>query len=325
MSNLHDYYSALEEHLLPLRPVLDDPRVTDVCIQEPHLMHVERVESGWERVECDWLDELWCAGLASLCANYNDQGVDAQSPLLSASLPSGERIQFVLPPACKPHIAISIRCPSRVVWPLEELAERGTFDHVRLLPEDRIAGRDEVLGLLIDAIDRKLAMLFSGKTGSGKTALTKAMVRRIPSHVRLICIENVRELDTSHLPNAVRLFYSAGGQGVARAKPSDLLTSCKRMRPDGIAYAELLTGEDVFEFSLSINSGHSYAFASLHANSCALIPYALAQMLLHSETGRNMTLEAAAAFVMRNVDMTIQCDRDGAGRRHVSEIWRRSA
>jgi len=325
VSDLHDYYSALEEHLVPLRPVLDDPRVTDVCIQEPHVMHVERVETGWERLEPAWLDEMWCAGLASLCANYSDQGVDSQSPLLSASLPSGERIQFVLPPACKPHIAISIRCPSRVVWSLEELAERGMFDRVQLLPEERIAGRDEVLALLIDAIDRKLATLFSGKTGSGKTAITKAMVRRIRSDVRLLCIENVWELDTRHLPLSTRLFYSAGGQGVARVKPSDLVTATKRMRPDGIVYAELLTGEDVFEFALSVNSGHSYAFASLHANSCELIPYALAQMLLNTEAGRNMTLEAAAMFVMRNVAMTIQCDRDGVGRRRVTEIWRRAA
>src|SRR6202045_1870806 len=103
--------SSLELTLRALRPVLSDPNVTELCINGPGQAFVE-TRQGWEQRPLPFADFEWCRRLAKLVANSTRQRIDEESPLLSASLPSGERIQLVLPPATSAGcIAITIRRP----------------------------------------------------------------------------------------------------------------------------------------------------------------------------------------------------------------------
>ena len=105
--------------LRALRPILSDPEVTELCINRPGEAFIE-TRRGWERRPLPFADFDWCRRLAKLIANSTRQRVDEATPLLSASLPSGERVQIVLPPATTPGtVAITLRRPSEEVWSIE--------------------------------------------------------------------------------------------------------------------------------------------------------------------------------------------------------------
>src|SRR5882762_8555813 len=137
--------SALDLTLRALRPILTDRDVTEICINRPREAYVETRE-GWRCVPLPFASFEWCQGLAKLVANSTKQRIDAESPLLSAALPGGERIQIVLPPATMPGtVAITIRRPADEVWTLEELHAKGIFRTTRRASEAPDATENELL------------------------------------------------------------------------------------------------------------------------------------------------------------------------------------
>src|SRR5205814_6374200 len=129
-------------------PYLSRPDVTELCINTPGEAFLE-TPRGWARERLPFADFEWCRRLSKLVANATHQRVDEESPLLSASLPSGERIQIVLPPATTQGcVAITIRRPSDQVWSIEELAQRGIFRATRRASEDLDDTEQELLRLL---------------------------------------------------------------------------------------------------------------------------------------------------------------------------------
>src|SRR6202035_5554133 len=182
--------SALELNLRALRPILSDPEVTELCINRPGEAFVETVR-GWERRELPFADFDWCRRLAKLIANSTLQRVDEATPLLSASLPTGERAQIVMPPATTAGtVAITLRRPSDEVWSIGELAQRGIFRTTRRSSATRDKTEQQLLKLLSSqqyepsmrlAVASRKNILVSGPTGAGKTTWTKALIREIPS------------------------------------------------------------------------------------------------------------------------------------------------
>jgi len=183
--------SALDLTLRALRPILTDRDVTEICINRPGEAYVETRE-GWRCVPLDFASFEWCQGLAKLVANSTKQRIDAESPLLSAALPGGERIQIVLPPATTPGtVAITIRRPADELWTLDELEQRGIFRKTRRAneaPDDTEAKLLELLdakdyrAFMRLAVESRKNIVVSGPTGSGKTTFTKALIREIAGH-----------------------------------------------------------------------------------------------------------------------------------------------
>src|ERR1700683_4934166 len=123
--------SALELTMRALRPLLSNTDVMELCINRPMEAFLE-TRDGWHRESLEFADFDWCTRLAKLVANSTQQRIDATSPLLSASLPTGERVQIVVPPATSAGcVAITIRRPADEVWSIEELARRGIFRSTR--------------------------------------------------------------------------------------------------------------------------------------------------------------------------------------------------
>ena len=123
--------TALAQFVTALKPWLSDSRVTELCINRPEEVFVERSD-GWSREAMPFATFAWCQQFAKLVAGATKQRVNAESPLLSAALPSGERVQVVLPPARRAGtVAIAIRRPSDRVWGLEELAAGGSVRAMR--------------------------------------------------------------------------------------------------------------------------------------------------------------------------------------------------
>jgi type IV secretion system protein VirB11 len=320
--------SALDLTLRAVRPLLSRSDVTELCINTPGEAFIETRE-GWQREPLPFADFEWCRRLAKLVANSTRQRIAEEAPLLSASLPSGERIQIVLPPATTAGcVAITIRRPSSQVWSLEELAQRGLFDKTRRATEAldntetqllRLLEAQEYQAFMRLAVHSRRNIVVSGPTGSGKTTYTKALIREIPSDERLIAIEDAKELVLDRHPNHVRLFYSKDDQGLARVTPKQLLESCLRMKPDRILLAEL-RAEEAFDYLRNVNSGHPGSITSLHAASAELAFEQLVLLVKQSRGGQDLARADIKSLLYLLVDIVIQFGVEGH-RRFVKEVW----
>ena len=320
--------SALDLTLRALRPLLTDPDVTEICINRPVEAFVE-TRSGWRRQSLPFADFDWCRRLAKLVAHSTRQRVDESCPLLFVSLPSGERVQIVLPPATTPGaVAITIRRPSDTVWSIDELATRGIFRMTRHAGDTLDGIEAELLRLLVAdhyeafmrlAVRARKNILVSGPTGSGKTTWTKALIREIPPDERLVTIEDAQELVLDRHVNHVRLFYSKDDQGQARVTPKQLLECCLRMRPDRILLAEL-RAEEAFEYLRSVNSGHPGSITSVHATSAELAFEQLVLLVKQSPGGRDLARNDIKSLLYLLVDVVIQCGVE-RHERFIKEIW----
>src|ERR1700722_10680493 len=306
--------SALALTLHALRPLLSRDDVMELCINRPHEAFLE-TRLGWQREHLAFADFDWCCRLAKLIANSTQQRIDATSPLLSASLPSGERVQIVMPPATTAGcVAIAIRRPADQVWSIEELSERGIFRRT-LKAGSKLDDTEEELLRLLGSSDYEAFMrlavrsrkniLVSGPTGSGKTTWTKALIREIPSEERLITIEDAQELVLDRHPHHVRLFYSKDDQGLSRVTPKQLLESCLRMKPDRILLAEL-RAEEAFDYLRNVNSGHPGSITSVHAASAELAFEQLVLLVKQSRGGQELAREEIKNLLYLLIDVVVQ-------------------
>jgi type IV secretion system protein VirB11 len=320
--------SALDLTLRALRPILTDRAVTEICINRPGESYIE-TRDGWQCVPLEFATFDWCQSLARLVANSTRQRIDAESPLLSAGLPGGERIQIVLPPATTPGtVAITIRRPADEIWTLAELEARGLFRTTRRA-SDGLDQTESELTRLLDASDyraflhlavaRRRNILVSGPTGSGKTTFTKALIREIPTDERLITIEDAKELVLDRHENHVRLFYSKDDQGLARVTPKQLLESCLRMKPDRILLAEL-RGEEAFDYLRNVNSGHPGSITSIHAASAELAFEQLVLLVKQSRAGQELAREEIKNLLYLLIDVVVQFGVEHR-QRCIKEIW----
>lgn len=320
--------SALELMLRPLTPWLVDRTLTEICINQPRRGFVEGRE-GWRSVDLPFADFEWCRRLAKLIAHSTRQRIDEESPLLSASLPRGERVQIVMPPATTTGcIAITIRRPSEQVWSISELSRSGIFKSTRRATEVLDSTETKLVRLLEVqefeefmrlAVQSRKNIVVSGPTGSGKTTYTKALIREIPSDERLITIEDARELVLDQHPNHVRLFYSKDDQGQSRVTPRQLLESCLRMKPDRILLAEL-RADEAFDYLRNVNSGHPGSITSVHAASAELAFEQLVLLVKQSRAGAELARADIKSLLYLLVDIVVQFGVD-RHERFIKEIW----
>ena len=320
--------SSLDLTVRALRPILSDPSVTELCINRPGEAFLE-TRSGWRRESLAFADYDWCLRFAKLVANATHQRIDSDCPLLSASLPSGERVQIVIPPATTTGcVAITLRRPADEVWSIAELAERGIFRATRKAGAQGDSADRELARLLAAgeyesfmrlAVRSRKNIVVSGPTGSGKTTWTKALIREIPGEERLITIEDARELVLDRHPNHVRLFYSKDDQGLARVSPKQLLESCLRMKPDRILLAEL-RAEEAFDYLRNVNSGHPGSITSVHASSAELAFEQLVLLVKQSPGGREMARRDIKSLLTFLIDVVIQFGVE-RHERFIKEIW----
>ncbi len=347
--------TSVVEFLRPLREALDAPGVLEVCVNRPGELMVETVH-GWHAVVAPEMTLHRCLSLATAVATFCHQQISPERPLLSATLPSGERIQFVIPPAVSAGtVSITVRKPSQAILRLEDFERSGQFsrldarsgaslgDHPgtgpaptqglpdatvvrtaghRLLPFEqelltlKAAGRHA--DFLRLAVRHRQTIVASGRTGSGKTTFMKGLVEEVPRDERLITIQDTAELTIPNHPNVVHLFYSQDGQGAAQVTPGSLLQACLRMKPDRIFLTEV-RGPECFAFVRLAASGHPGSITSVHAGSAALAYEQMALMIRESGAGGGLSMDEIKALLRVVIDIVVQFDRDERGR-FISEI-----
>ena len=286
----------LAEYIEPLRAFLEDETLTEVCVNRPREVWTEG-RAGWQRYEAPELTFSHCRQLATLIASYNGKAISADKPVLSAALPDGERVQVIIPPACEPHtVSITIRKPSMIDKTLDELDAEGAFEEFAdvddaLQPFEfellRLKNEKKIKEFLDLAVRKQRNILIVGKTGSGKTTITKSLIRSIPAEERLITIEDVHELFLNQHENKVHLYYAREDEGGAKVTPKQALASCLRMKPDRILLAEL-RGDEAWEFIKSVNTGHPGSISTMHANGAYESFEQLTALIKDSRTGAHL-------------------------------------
>lgn len=318
----------LDAYLAPLRPWLEKETVTEILVNRPGEIWVEDAEvGGMTRVTLPAMDNRLLQRLAEQVARISHQGINREHPLLSATLPAetgpegqkgaGARIQLVGPPATRSDWAMAIRRHRLLELPLDAY-DRGPIVAVPETPSpDPMA---EPIAYLRNAIRRRRTILISGGTSTGKTTFLNAMLAEIPSHERVVTVEDTAELK---LPgeNGVGLIAVKGELGEAKVTANDLLQAALRLRPDRIVLGEL-RGTETVSFLRAINTGHPGSFSTVHANSPrgALDQIALMAMQTGIGLTRAETLEYAASVI----DVVVQLDRVD-GKRGISAIAQSAA
>nr|WP_210280735.1 P-type DNA transfer ATPase VirB11 [Phyllobacterium endophyticum] len=287
----------------PLRRFLEAPDVVEICINEPGAVFVEHAggSSGAAMVRHE-LAELTAERIrfmAERVAAASHQFVNDEEPLLSAALPNGARVQVVLPPAAPQGGAIVIRRQVARRLLLSDYAASGALDSAVVTdgsPEFtddesdlcNLLAEGDIWTFLRQAVRRRVSIMVSGGTGSGKTTFLNALMLEIPPHERLITIEDTPEL-TPQQANHVRLIATRGNQNIARIEPRHLVEASLRMRPDRLLLGEVRGGE-ALDFLQAINTGHPGSLSTVHANSPRDAYTRLALLIMQSGAGGGLGL-----------------------------------
>ncbi|MFC5342887.1 P-type DNA transfer ATPase VirB11 (plasmid) [Brevundimonas staleyi] len=319
--------SVLLHYLAPLQALLEPADVTELVVNRPREVGVERA-GGWTWHDVPDLTEDWLQTLAVGAAAFTRQDVSEDQPICSTVLPGGERCQIVVPPATPAGtISLTIRKPSQVTLGLEDFQKAGLFEQARVSAQEPdeeevalLALRDasDWVGFFKRAVISRRNILISGPTGSGKTTFAKGLVQLIPPEERLLTIEDTRELVVPHR-NVVHLIYAKDGQGLSKAGAKQLLESALRMRPDRILLQELRDGTAFF-YLRNVNSGHPGSITTIHADSAALAFEQLTLLVRESEGGRDLPRDDIRALLMLLVDVVVQVKKID-GRYRLTEVW----
>ncbi len=260
---------ALEKHLEPLKSFLVKKGITEICINQPKVLFVEK-NGVFTRHEVETLAFNYLEALAKLIAEFNHKPFPC--PLLSGYLPTGERIQCVMTPACeKDTIIYSIRCHSRRDMALQDYQASGVFDNYTAIKGNTyhkttadlktLHEQKNIFGFLKLAIQSKKNLIISGGTGTGKTTFLNACLKLIPDTERLITLEDTREVRVTQ-PNAVHLLFNEEDEQITASK---LFKACLRLRPDRVLLSEL-RGAEAWSFLRAANSGHPGSMSTVHAD-----------------------------------------------------------
>ena len=316
----------LDQYLAPLDPWLKMDAVSEIAVNRPGEVWVERAGvSGMERHEVAALTSGHLASLARQIAARSHQAINAETPLLSAALPTGERVQVVLPPAAPAGGALSIRRKTMHDLSLDDYAKSGGLSRVVVSRGDRVSEIDRELEELLEAgqvdgflrlaVRSRKNLIISGGTSTGKTTFLNAVCKEIPDHERLITIEDTPEVELTQ-DNVVALLASRGGQSEARVGIQELLEATLRLRPDRILLGEL-RGREAYTFLRAVNTGHPGSITTLHADTPRAAVSQLALMVMQAQTG--LGYEEIIAYVRSVVDLVVQLKREGS-QRYVSEV-----
>ena len=304
----------------PLEPLLADPDVEDVLVNGPGEVYVER-NGRVERVDVAFASEAELRDAIERVLAPVGRRVDELSPMADARLRDGSRVNVVIPPLAVDSPVLSIRRFAGTRPDLMRLGELGT-----LTPALR--------ELLVASVAARDSILICGGTGSGKTTLLNALSACIDPGERVITIEDAAELRL-RLPHVVRLeTRPASIEGRGEVTIRDLLRNALRMRPDRIVIGEV-RGPEALDLLVALNTGHSGALSTVHANSPEDALRRLETLALMAGIG--LPHRAVAEQVGRGIDLVVHLERGAGGARlaraaarvecadgsiGVSEVWR---
>lgn len=285
----------------PLEPLLRMPGVTDVLVNGPDQVFVDR-GAGLEQVDLRLPDDDTVRRLAQRLAATVGRRLDDSTPFVDARLADGTRCHAVLGPVARPGTAVSLRVPSRRTLSLDDLVGAGTLT-------------ERGARLLTSVVRRRLAFLVTGGTGVGKTTLLASLLSLVDPAERLVLVEDMSELRPDH-PHVVGLEARPPNiEGAGEVTVRTLVRQALRMRPDRLVVGEVRDAS-VTDLLAAFNTGHDGGCGTLHANSATDVPARVEALALAGGWSREATHSQLAAAL----DVVVHLGRRGDGTRVLREI-----
>jgi pilus assembly protein CpaF len=290
----------------PLEPFLDDDNVTDVLVNGPLDVYVER-RGKLEKTNARFRDAQHLVGVAQRIAAAVGRRIDEASPMVDARLADGSRVNIVLPPLVLNGGTISIRKFPKHALTLDTMVRQENLS-------------PEIAQLLQIAARSRLNILISGGTGSGKTTLLNAVSQHIDTTERIITIEDAVELRLQQ-PHVVQMETRPPNiEGAGHIPQRELVRNALRMRPDRIIVGEV-RGPEAFDMLQAMNTGHDGSMTTVHANSPRDALYRIENMVMMANLSlplKAIRMQVASAL---NVIVHIERMRDGVRRiQNIAEI-----
>ena len=287
----------------PLAPLMADPAVTDILVNGPSRVFIER-GGRLEETGVAFRDDAHLMRVIERIAARAHRRIDGAQPMADLRLPDGSRVNATLPPISPDGPTLSIRRFGRHRLRATELERAGAFD---------AAMRE----FLHTAVRHRQSILVSGGTGAGKSTLLGALAEAIPDDERIVTIEDTLELqlDQRHV---VRLETRPPNiEGAGTITQRELVVNALRMRPDRILVGEVRAGE-ALDMLQAMNTGHEGSLSTIHANSPRDALARLETLVLMA--GLDLPARAIREQIVSAIDLLVHVDRGQDGVRRITRI-----
>jgi pilus assembly protein CpaF len=287
----------------PIEPLLKDETISDILINGPHQVYVER-RGELELTPVHFRDNDHLLRIVNRIVAGVGRRIDESQPMVDARLPDGSRVNAAIMPVAIDGAAVSIRKFSKKPLTLEKLVEVGA------MPE-------AVAHFLYGAVRARVSTVISGGTGSGKTTLLNALSAAISEGERLITIEDAAELQLQQ-PHVVRMETRPPNiEGKGEIRQRELVKNALRMRPDRVILGEVRS-EEAFDMLQAMNTGHEGSMATIHSNNPREAISRLEQMVAMG--GLSLSPEAVRAQIASAVGLVVQVMRLADGKRKLTYV-----
>ena len=287
----------------PIEPLLEDPTISDILVNGPNDVYVER-RGLLEKTDITFRDAAHMMIIIDRIVARIGRRIDESSPMVDARLSDGSRVNAIIPPLSLSGPVLSIR----------------RFGVDPLVAEDLIHNKSisrEMLNLLKASVEGKLNILISGGTGAGKTTLLNVLSAFIPTNERIITIEDAAELQLKQ-PHVVSLETRPPNiEGKGAVKQRQLVINSLRMRPDRIVVGEV-RGEEAIDMLQAMNTGHEGSLTTIHANTPRDALSRLETMI--SMANLNLPENASRHQIASAIHLVVQVNRLPDGTRKVTSI-----
>jgi len=284
----------------PLEPLMQDATVSDILVNGPKTVYVER-RGKLERTQVIFRDDSHLLQVIERIVSGIGRRIDESSPMVDARLPDGSRVNAIIPPLALDGPVLSIRRFAADPYRMNDLIEIGTLTPALA----------EILRAVVKA---RLNVLVSGGTGGGKTTLLNVLSNAIPDTERIVTIEDSAELQLQQ-DHVVRLETRPSNiEGQGTVSQRDLLRNALRMRPDRIVVGEV-RGPEALDMLQAMNTGHDGSLSTIHANSTRDALSRLETMILMS--GIALPVRAMRDYIAAALDVIIHLGRLSDGTRKI--------
>src|ERR1700685_1106116 len=287
----------------PLEPLLKDPSVSDILVNNRNVVYVER-RGILERTSATFRDDRHLMQVIDRIVSRVGRRVDESSPMVDARLPDGSRVNAIIPPLALDGPCMSIRRFGSGPVAAETLVKLKSISA-------------EMMQILAAAVKAKISILISGGTGAGKTTFLNILSSFIPETERIVTIEDAAELQLKH-DDVVRLeTRPANVEGLGAVRQRQLLVNSLRMRPDRIIIGEV-RGDEAFDMLQAMNTGHEGSMTTRNANTTRDALSRLESMVAMASV--NMPERSVRQQIASAISIVVQVSRLSDGTRKVVDI-----
>ncbi|PQO42150.1 CpaF family protein [Blastopirellula marina] len=287
----------------PLEPLMEDPTISDILVNNAHEIFLER-HGRLERTDIVFADDAHLMRIIQRVVARVGRRIDEVSPMVDARLADGSRINAIVPPLALNGPKLSIRRFGVEHLQLEKLLENDTLD-------------PRMVAFLSAAVAGRVSFMISGGTGAGKTTMLNALSKSIPEDERIVTIEDSAELLLQHAHVVGMETRPANSEGQGAVTPRDLVRNSLRMRPDRILVGEV-RGAEALDMLQAMNTGHEGSLTTIHANDAVDALHRLEMMV--AMAGYELPIGVVRRYVASGIRVIVHVARLKGGVRKVMRV-----